>query len=114
MKTVLVVAEHPELAQVLPQALHADAYRVLHRSTVEDAEPLLGGGVIDVCIVDIAPGNLQAMWTIEKLRRSMPSVPVIVYVGGKPWEFEEEAYVQGVSYVVTKPVRPRMLNDWNV
>ena len=110
MKTVLVVAEHPELAQALPQALHADAYRVLHRSTVEDAEPLLGGGVIDVCIVDIAPGNIQSMWTIEKLRRRMPSVPVIIYVGGKPWEFEEEAYVQGVSYVITKPVRPRMLN----
>jgi signal transduction histidine kinase len=110
MKTVLVVAEHPELAQALPQALHADAYRVLHRSTVEEAEPLLGGGVIDVCIVDIAPGNIQGMWTIEKLRRRMPSVPVIIYVGGKPWEFEEEAYVQGVSYVITKPVRPRMLN----
>jgi signal transduction histidine kinase/DNA-binding NarL/FixJ family response regulator len=110
MKTVLVVAEHPELAQALPQALHADAYRVLHRSTVEDAEPLLGGGVIDVCIVDIALGNVQGMWTIEKLRRRMPSVPVMVYVGGKPWEFEEEAYVQGVSYVLTKPVRPRMLN----
>jgi signal transduction histidine kinase/DNA-binding NarL/FixJ family response regulator len=110
MKTVLVVAEHPELAQMLPQALHADAYRVLHRSTVEDAEPLLGGGVIDVCIVDIAPGNIQGMWTIEKLRRRMPSVPVLVYVGARPWDFEEEAYVQGVSYVVTKPVRPRMLN----
>ena len=110
MKTVLVVAEHPELAQALPQALHADAYRVLHRATIEDAEPLLGGGVIDICIVDIAPGNIQGMWTIEKLRRRMPSVPVIVYVGAKPWEFEEEAYVQGVAYVVTKPVRPRMLN----
>ncbi len=110
MKTVLVVAEHPELAQALPQALHADAYRVLHRSTIEDAEPLLGGGVIDVCIVDIAPGNIQGMWTIEKLRRRMPSVPVMVFVGGKPWEFEEEAYVQGVSYVLTKPLRPRMLN----
>ena len=110
MKTVLVLAEHPELAHVLPQALHADEYRVLHRSSIEEAEPLLGGGVIDVCIADMAAGNIQGMWAIEKLRRRMPSVPVIVYVGAKPWEWEEEAYVQGVSFVVTKPVRPRMLN----
>lgn len=110
MKTVLVLAEHPELAQTLPQALQADEYRVLHRSTLEEAEPLLGGGVIDACIVDVAPGSIQGMWAIEKLRRRMPGVPIIVYVGAKPWEWEEEAYVQGVSFVLTKPVRPRMLN----
>jgi len=110
MKTVLVLAEHPELAQMLPQALQADEYRVLHRSTIEEAEPLLGGGVIDACIVDVAPGSIQGMWAIEKLRRRMPSVPIIVYVGARPWEWEEEAYVQGVSFVLTKPVRPRMLN----
>src|SRR5688572_22785392 len=110
MKTVLVLAEHPDLAQTLPQALQADEYRVLHRSTLEEAEPLLGGGVIDACIVDVAAGGIQGMWAIEKLRRRMPGVPVIVYVGAKPWEWEEEAYVQGVSFVLTKPVRPRMLN----
>jgi len=95
---------------MLPQALQADEYRVLHRSTIEEAEPLLGGGVIDACIVDVAPGSIQGMWAIEKLRRRMPSVPIIVYVGARPWEWEEEAYVQGVSFVLTKPVRPRMLN----
>jgi signal transduction histidine kinase/DNA-binding NarL/FixJ family response regulator len=110
MKTVLVLAEHPDLAQTLPQALQADEYRVLHRSTLEEAEPLLGGGVIDACIVDVAAGGIQGMWAIEKLRRRMPGVPVLVYVGAKPWEWEEEAYVQGVSFVLTKPVRPRMLN----
>ena len=76
MKTVLVLAEHPELAQALPQALHGDEYRVLHRSNIEEAEPLLGGGVIDACIVDVAAGSIQGLWAVEKLRRRMPSVPV--------------------------------------
>lgn len=110
MKTVLVLAEHPDLAQTLPQALRADEYRILHRATIEDAEPLLAGGMVDACIVDVPAGNIQGVWAIEKLRRRMPALPVIVYVGAKPWEWEEEAYVQGVSFVVTKPVRPRMLN----
>src|SRR5829696_3744249 len=110
MKTVLVLAQHPELAQVIPQALNAEEYRVLHRTTFDDAEPLLAGGVVDACIIDVEVGSIQGIWGIEKLRRRMPTTPLIVYVGAKPWDWEEEAYIQGVSFVVTKPVRPRMLS----
>jgi signal transduction histidine kinase len=110
MKTVLVLAQHPELAQVVPQALNAEEYRVLHRSSFEEAEPLLTGGMVDVCLIDVEVGSVQSLWTIEKLRRRVPNMPLIVYVGAKPWEWEEEAYIHGVSFVVTKPVRPRMLN----
>jgi signal transduction histidine kinase len=110
MKTVLVLAQHPELAQVIPQALNAEEYRVLHRATFDDAEPLLAGGVVDACIIDMEVGSIQGIWGIEKLRRRMPNTPLIVYVGAKPWDWEEEAYLQGVSFVVTKPVRPRMLS----
>src|SRR5687767_3022422 len=110
MKTVLVLAQHPELAQVVPQALNAEEYRVLHRSSLEEAEPLLTGGMVDACILDVEVGSVQSLWSIEKLRRRAPHMPLIVYVGAKPWEWEEEAYVHGVSFVVTKPVRPRMLS----
>jgi signal transduction histidine kinase/DNA-binding NarL/FixJ family response regulator len=110
MKTVLVLAQHPELAQVIPQALNAEEYRVLHRSSFEEAEPLLTGGMVDACIIDVEVGSVQSLWGIEKFRRRVPTMPLIVYVGAKPWEWEEEAYLHGVSFVVTKPVRPRMLN----
>lgn len=110
MKTVLVLAQHPELAQLIPQALNAEEYRVLHRANPDDAEPLLGGGIVDACIIDVEVGSVQGIWGIEKLRRRLPNMPLIVYVGAKPWDLEEEAYVQGVSFVLTKPVRPRMLN----
>src|SRR5688572_5820023 len=110
MKTVLVLAQHPELAQVIPQALNAEEYRVLHRATFDDAEPLLAGGVVDACIIDVEVGSIQGIWGIEKLRRRMPATPIIVYVGAKPWDWEEEAYVQGVAFVLSKPVRPKMLN----
>ena len=38
-----------------------------------------------------------------------PSVPIIIYTGAKQWEWEEEAYLQGATHVLTKPVRLRML-----
>src|SRR5262245_48696817 len=110
MKTVLVLAQHPELAQVIPEALNPEQYRVLHRLSVEEAEPLVGAGVVDACIIDVEAGTVQGVWTIEKVRRRAPNLPLIVYVGARPWDWEEEAYLHGVSFVVSKPVRPRMLN----
>ena len=55
--------------------------------------------------------GVQGVWMIEKLRRRDPRCPVIVYTGAKQPEWEEEAYLQGVSHVLTKPVRMRVLNS---
>ncbi|MCI0743863.1 MAG: ATP-binding protein [Verrucomicrobia subdivision 3 bacterium] len=110
MKTVLVLAQHPELAQVIPEALNPEEYRVLHRLSVEEAEPLIGAGAVDACIIDVEAAAVQGVWMIERVRRRAPNLPLLVYVGARPWDWEEEAYLQGVSFVVSKPVRPRMLN----
>src|ERR1019366_1527532 len=44
-----------------------------------------------------------------KLRGKAPRCPVILYSGANKSEWEEEAYLQGVTHVLTKPVRGRML-----
>ena len=110
MKTLLVLAQHPELAQIIPGLLNPEQYRVVHRLNLDEAESLLGHRSIDVCILDAEMANVQGVWAVEKLRRRAPHCPVIVYTGSKAWEWEEEAYVQGVSYVLSKPVRGRLLN----
>src|SRR6185312_8978106 len=46
---------------------------------------------------------------LEKLRRRALKCPFIIYTGAKQWEWEEEAYLQGATHVLTKPVRIRML-----
>jgi signal transduction histidine kinase len=48
------------------------------------------------------------VWILEKLRRRATKCPVIIYTGAKQWEWEEEAYLQGATYVLTKPLRMRM------
>ena len=47
MRTLLVLAEHPDLAEAIRAALNAESFRVLHRSGLEEAEPLLAHGLID-------------------------------------------------------------------
>ena len=108
VKTLLVVAAHPDLAESIRAGVPADQYRVVHRSGLEEAEPLLVHGLAEVCILDVELANVQGIWAFEKLHRRAPKCPIIVYTPGA-WEWEEEAYLQGATHVLSKPVRPRML-----
>lgn len=109
MRTLLVLAEHPELAEAARAAVNPEQYHVLHRATLADAEPLLAHGLVDACIADVELTSVQGVWSLEKLRRWAPKCPVIIYTGSRQWEWEEEAYLHGVTNVLTKPVRPRLL-----
>jgi len=109
MKTLLVLAQHPELAETVRAGLNPEEYRVLHRASPEEGEPLLASGVADACIIDVELTSVQGVWLLDKLRRYAPKCPLLIYTGAKQWEWEEEAYLRGVAYVLSKPVRGRML-----
>ena len=109
MRTLLVLAGHPELAEAIRTAVKPQDFRVVHRSSLEEAEPLLAHGLADVCVLDLDLNGVQAVWTLEKLRRRAAKCPILVYSSAKQPEWEEEAYLQGVTHVLSKPVRARML-----
>jgi len=110
MKTLLILAPHPELAEAVRQALNPESHKIIHRTGVEEAEPLLARGMIDLVILDVELTDVQGIWVLEKVRRLLPHCPLIAYTGERQWQWEEEAYLQGVSHVLTKPVRPRLIN----
>jgi signal transduction histidine kinase/CheY-like chemotaxis protein len=109
MKTLLVIAEHPGLADAVKAGLSAEQYRILHRSGVDEAEPLLDHGFVDACLFDVELTSVQGVWFIERLRRRAPKVPILIFTSTTHWEWEEEAYLKGAAHVLAKPVRPRML-----
>ena len=109
MRTLLVLAEHPGLAEALRSALNPEQYRVLLRSGIEEAEPLLANGLVDACIAEMDVTGAPAVWFVEKFRRREPRRPLILAAGSISPEWEEEAYLRGASQIVTKPIRPRML-----
>ncbi len=111
MKTLLVLSPHPELAETLRTGLSPEQYRVVHRASLEEAEPLLVHSLTHACIIDVELTSVQGAWVLEKLRRRAPRMPVIVYTGVKQWEWEEEAYLQGATHVLTKPVRIKMVTS---
>ncbi|HTL56555.1 MAG TPA: ATP-binding protein [Candidatus Limnocylindrales bacterium] len=110
MKTLLVLAEHPDLAEAVRAGVSPEQCRVIHRASLEEAEPLLTHGLVDACILDLEQTSVQGLWAVEKLRHRAPKCPLIIYTGSHKWEWEEDAYLQGVSHVLGKPVKPRLLS----
>ena len=109
MKTLLVLASHPELAEALRTALDPERYRIVHRLNSDEAEPLLDHALVHVVVVDSEVAETQGMWLFEKIRRRLAAVPIIVYCEEGKWPLEEEAYLAGVKHVLRKPIRARML-----
>ncbi len=112
MKTLLVLAQNPELPEEVRKVLNPERYRVLHRPTLDEAEPFLAQGLADVCILDVDLTDVQSVWLLEKVRRRAPKCPTIVYTGSKQSQWEEEAYLHGTAQVLNKPVRGRLLNTF--
>lgn len=111
MRTLLVLAPHPELAETIRAGSNPEQYRVVHRANLEEAEPLLAHGLVSACIVDVELTSAQGIWILEKLQRRASKCPVIVYTGDKQADWEEQAYLHGVSHVLTKPIRVRTLTS---
>lgn len=110
MKTILVLAKHVDLANVIRESVSVEQYKVIHRFSCEEAEPLMIHGFINVCIIDVDLTDVQGIWIIEKLRCTLPNCPILLYTSSTKWEWEEEAYLHGIDHILTKPVRPRVLN----
>ncbi|HSU52556.1 MAG TPA: ATP-binding protein [Candidatus Dormibacteraeota bacterium] len=109
MKTLLVLAQHPDLAEEIRKGCDPEQYRVIHRANAEEAEPLLAHGLADACILDIELTGVQGIWLLEKLKRRASKIPFIVFTGPNQSEWQEEAYLRGAVHVLEKPVRARML-----
>ncbi len=111
MKTILVLSPHPDFAEVIQAGLNPEEYRIVHRIGVEEAEPLLAHGLVSACILDVDLIGVQGVWVIERLHRRDGRCPIIAYTTASQSDWEEEAFLNGVTHVLTKPVRTRLLNS---
>ena len=110
MKTILVLSNHPDFAETIRSGLDAVRYRVVHRLSVDESEPLLAHGLVAACILDADLLDVEIVWMVDRLRRYDPKSPVVVYASASESAWEEEVFLHGVTHVLTKPVRARLLN----
>lgn len=110
MRSVLVLAEDAALSAALRVVLDPGQYRVVHQRAVLEIDSALPQTSVDVCILDAELTTIEPIRTIQRLRSAMPHCPILIYATTKQWEWEEEAYLLGVTHVLSKPVRARLLN----
>ena len=110
MKTILVLSPHPDFAEAVRASLNPEAYRTVHRLSVEEAEPLVVHGLAGAIILDANLTGVESIWNLEHLRRRDPKTPIIAFTETASADWEEEAFLRGVTHVLAKPVRPRLLN----
>ncbi len=111
MKTILVLSSHPDFAETVRAGLDPEQYRVVHRLGVDEAEPLLTHGLTAACILDVDLMDVDGVWAIERFRRFDAKTPILAFSAENRSEWEDEAFLHGVTHVLTKPVRPRLLNS---
>ena len=111
MKTILVLSSHPDFAEAIRASLNSEQYRVVHRHNVEEGEPLLVHGLIGACVLDADLMGVECVWAVERLRRRDARTPIIAYTEMPQSDWEEEAFLRGVTHILTKPVRPRLFNS---
>lgn len=110
MKTLLVLAQNPDFAEAVRAAVNPEDCRVIHRLDLDEAEPLLHGNLFNGCVIDAESEDGRWIWMVESLRRRAPGIPILCYTGANAAEWEEQAYLMGVTHVLMKPVRARLLN----
>jgi nitrogen-specific signal transduction histidine kinase/DNA-binding response OmpR family regulator len=110
MRTLLVLSPSGGFVEALRAVLDPNRYRLVAHAELRQAEQLLRSGSIDGCIVEADLTDVRAIRMVEQVRRLLPHGPVIIYADRKQWEWEEEAYLLGVTYVLEKPVRGRLVN----
>src|SRR4051794_37570958 len=111
MRTLLVITRQPMFAAAVEAALDSAHYRVIAKEDAVTAGALLTRGAMDGVILDLDAHDAIAIRGIEEIRALAPGTPLLVFaaVGYQSWE--EQAYLLGVTHVLEKPVRARLLQN---
>ena len=110
VRTLLILSKLHAFPAAIEAATDSSQYQVIVKEDLRAAEPLLTRGAIDVVILDSALTEVTGSRLIGQVRAAAPDTPLIVVSAEKHREWEEDAYLQGVSHVITKPIREKLLN----
>jgi len=111
MKTLLLLSKLRTFPTAIEAAADFSKYKIIVKEDLRAAGPLLERGAIDAMLLDLELTDANAICLIEEARKAAPGTPILVACAEKHWDWEEDAFLLGVSHVISKPIRGRLLNN---
>lgn len=108
---ILLLGTDPEGGYVMQRALEAVGYPVLTADSREGADELFRSfnGAIRLLIIDITEKENRGLEVIAALRRSNPTLKVIVATKDISPSERHDIYISGVIELIHKPVDKQQL-----
>ncbi|MDF3056832.1 MAG: hypothetical protein K0R17_1047 [Rariglobus sp.] len=105
MNRILVIAAHAHTAESLKTLVPADRFSIVHLPRAELIRESLPPACIDLCVIDTDLTDAGAIRLVDEVRRHLPDVPLVAAAANSIREWEEDAILHGVSFVLKKPLR---------
>ena len=101
---VLVVDDDKSICQWLNAVLSAEGYECLAARSIEDAEPLLREGPIDLALLDIYIGQANGLELLEKLKTLQPECRCVAMTAHATVETVARSVAGGALEYLSKPL----------
>src|SRR5216683_3960091 len=101
---VLVVDDDKSSCRWLNAVLTAEGYECLVARSIEEAEPLLREGPIDLALVDIYIGRANGLEFLEKLKNLQPECKCVVMTAHASVETVARSVAGGALEYLSKPL----------
>ena len=86
--------------------LESKGYRVVTATNGTDAVTLVENESFDLVLVDEMMAGLDGLATIEKIKRTRPSLPIVMVTKSEEEQILNTAIGRGIDNYITKPVSP--------
>src|SRR5262245_16361480 len=101
---VLAVDDDKSICRWLTAVLTAEGYSCSTARTVEEAEPLLRDGAIDLALLDIYVGQSNGLAFLEKLKSSQPECKCVMMTAHPSVETAARTVAGGALEYLRKPL----------
>ena len=102
-KVILAVEDEPSIVQFYQYALEED-YDIFIASSGEEAfDALKTLGDVDLMLLDVTLPGMSGMDVLKKMKRSYPSIPVMMVTAGKQGKTAAEWIALGACGYFEKP-----------
>lgn len=105
-KTVLIVEDEPDTAEMLTEMVQLSGYQVLHTFNGYNALDLITKAKPNALLIDLVLPDISGLEVIRRIRqnKSLLHIPIIIISGNNQPEDIQQGITSGASRYLTKPI----------